>query len=83
MAYQQSARRRDRPARDCVVMFNRHLSGLSGKGNSNRLVGRNKTAWRRPKKDAHGRHSSVCRSCLLTDNGGNMLGVEHAPFITL
>jgi hypothetical protein len=38
----QSARQRDRPVRDRAVMFKRYLSGLSGKRNANRLIGRNK-----------------------------------------
>jgi hypothetical protein len=63
-------------------MFKRHLSGLSGKGNANRLVGRDKTAWRRSQK-CHARHSSASGCRLLIDHGGNMLGVEYPPFITL
>jgi len=34
-------------------------------------------------ENAHGRHSSVSPCRLLTDHGSNMLGVEHAPFVTL
>jgi hypothetical protein len=52
-------------------------------GSRRPLATQDGSSWARHGPGTFDRHSSASGCRLLIDNGGNMLGVEHAAFITL